>query len=279
MRRARPKKSVTKLSEIYEQTGIPATTSNKVGFDYVGLHKMFSRPDSIQRQKNYITAMNFFAVLSYRNSNLLSDRIVRVIEEFPSFDMSPHLTPNSAFVYSRVFSIMDSMLAGKYIGPTYIVRDKLSVFGHMILNSSMNVQTVRSISADYSSQFISDEFMQEELSNDWKFKSSTISEFSVNYDTHQFTCELPDGTTNKPFTETPFTIVNTALSHMAHPTEWYKKIPAGKTVMLVGESGKKIPSSFHSLSNFSDKFPMTKTVKECEEEFDGKRFYFKLGQK
>jgi hypothetical protein len=252
---------------------------NIVPYDYVRMANTYSKINVEQQLGSYRNAMEFLAHIQLAENDTIVKRLQDLIYNYPNFDVSSFVNTSEAKLYSWVVSTMRHTLGRKYLGAVYVLGGGIGILPAMLLDAEMNIETIRNFDINGACQFIADEMMQREVLADWKFKSSTQDMYDIDYAKHIFITRLQNGVLSAPFSEIPGTIINTNVSHLHHPMDWYNMLPDMRRVIIVGETDPSLPNPFPNSQTFNKKFPMSFEIYTGVLTVGDKQYYMKIGHK
>lgn len=251
---------------------------NLIEYDYQSMAVDYSSPNVPQQLGNYRTAMEFLAHIYLTNNDEITERLKKVIYDYPNIDISSFANKENAVVYSWITKQMVQLLGEKYLGSIYILGGGMGLLAAMLFDSKLKFENIRSFDINGVCQFLADEIMGKELLQDWRFKATTQDLFDVDYARHTFLTRLQDGTLSTPFKEIPGTIINTNISYLKNHSDWYNMIPDIRRVVVVGETGD-VPYPFSSSQQFNQRFPMSFELYTGVINFGDKQYFMKIGHK
>lgn len=251
---------------------------NMIEYDYQSMAVDYSSTNVPQQLGNYRTAMEFLAHIYLTNNDEITERLKKVIYDYPNIDISSFVNKENAVVYSWITKQMAQLLGEKYLGSIYILGGGMGLLAAMLFDSKLKFENIRSFDINGACQFLADEIMSKELLQDWRFKAATQDLFDVDYARHTFLTRLQDGTLSTPFKEIPGTIINTNISYLKNHSDWYDMIPDIRRIVVVGETGD-VPYPFSSSQQFNQRFPMSFELYTGVINFGDKQYFMKIGHK
>lgn len=251
---------------------------NMVDYDFQSMSVEYSKPNTPQQLGNYRSAMDFLAHTYLTNNDAITDRLKKVIYDYPNIDISSFANKENASVYSWVTRQMSNLLGEKYLGSVYILGGGMGLLASMLFDSKLRFENIRGFDINGSAQFLADSLMENEVLADWRYKSATQDLFDIDYARHTFVTRLEDGTLSTPFKEIPGTIVNTNISYLKNNKDWYNMIPDIRRVVVVGETGD-VPYPFSSSQQFNQRFPMSFELYTGVITHGDKQYFMKIGHK
>lgn len=250
-------------------------------YDYKTMADTYSKENVAQQLGNYRQAMEFLAHITLsknENNDKIVDRLKDLIYSYPNVDISSFINKPHAMLYSWIIQNVVRVYGEKYLGTIYVLGGGIGILPAMLLDTNLRLENIRSIDINGTCQFLADELMKEELLNDWNFKASTQDMFNVDYIKNTFGVQLHDGTLSKEFDEVPGVVINTNISHMENIEDWYRMIPDGRRIIIVGETGE-VPRPYASSKQFNNEFPMAFEQYTGVITVDKKQFFMKIGLK
>jgi len=252
-------------------------------YDYETMANKYSERNVAQQLGNYRQAMEFLAHItlpSNDDNDKIVDRLKTLIYDYPNVDISSFVNKHHAIVYSWAVQNMVRVFGEKYLGTMYILGGGIGIMGAMLLDTSLRLENIRNLDINGICKFLADEFMKEEVLNDWKFKASCQDMFAVDYAENNLEIILPNGTTSKAFKEIPGVVINTNISLLRNQDDWYNMIPDQRKIVLIGETGDiDLHRPFSSSQAFNKAFPMTFEQYTGVITVDKKQYFMKIGLK
>lgn len=252
---------------------------NMIDYDFQSMAVEYSKPNVPQQLGNYRTAMDFLAHTYLTNNDSITDRLKKVIYNYPNVDISSFANKENAEVYSWVTRQMAHLLGEKYLGSVYVLGSGMGLLASMLFDSKLRFENIRGFDINGAAQFLADALLEPEVLADWRYKSATHDLFDIDYASHTFVTRLEDGTLSTPFKEIPGTIVNTNISYLKNHTDWYNMIPDIRRVVVVGETGDDVPYPFSSSQQFNQRFPMSFELYTGVITLGKKQYFMKIGHK
>lgn len=274
----------TVSSSIDDAVAISESYSDSVGaplletYNYQEMSNTYSEINVSQQLGNYRSAMDFLTYYMPLDKDTVSDRLKKIIYNFPNVDMGSFLTEESAKINTWIIQHLSHAFGEKYIGTVYILGGGIGLLGAMLLDTKIKFENIRSFDINGTGQFLADEMMSDELLKDWRFKATTQDIFNIGYDENIFSSILPDGTVSKPFKEIPGTVINTNISYLEQYESWWEMVPDMRRVIVMGETGD-VPRPFSSSQAFNRKFPMSYETYSGVLQIDKKYYFMKIGYK
>jgi hypothetical protein len=251
-------------------------------YDYETMAKTYSKKNVAQQLGNYRQAMEFLAHITLSkndNNDKIVDRLKDLIYSYPNVDMSSFVNKHHAILYSWIIQNIVRVYGEKYLGTIYVLGGGIGVLPAMLLDTNLRLENVRSLDINGTCKFLADEMMANELLDDWHFKASTQDMFKADYIMNKFSTDLHDGSLSAEFSEVPGVVINTNISHMENISDWYRMIPDGRRMIIVGETGDVV-RPYASSKQFNQSFPMSfEQYTGVITADDKKQFFMKIGLK
>ena len=152
------------------------------------------------------------------------------------------------------------------LGTVFLCAGWYAILATLIFENNLKVTKIRSFDIDKTVVGIAERFNKKWVSEDWKFKAITQDIMDINYETHvwQFWSNK-NNRMSKPMTDQPDTIINTSCEHIENFSDWYRKIPAGKLLILQTNNYFDLQEHVNcsdSLASFGDITPMEQVLYE-----------------
>ena len=263
-----------KVSETETFVAAPTLES----YDYQEMAHTYTEVNVAQQLGNYRSAMDFLTHHLPNIEDQLTERLKKIIYDYPNVDMSEYLNKDNAKLYSWVTQNLFQAFGEKYLGTIYVLGGGMGLLPAMLLDTKLRFENIRSFDINGTAQFLSDELMANELLLDWRFKATTQDIFNIGYDENVFSTILPDGNISSPFTEIPGTVINTNISYIEQYEAWWDMIPDMRRIVIVGETGD-VPRPFSSSNAFNRKFTMSYETYTGVKQIGEKYFFMKIGYK
>jgi len=247
-------------------------------YDYQEMAHTYTEVNVAQQLGNYRSAMDFLTHHLPNIEDKLTERLKKIIYDYPNVDMSEYLNKDNAKLYSWVIQNLFQAFGEKYLGTIYVLGGGMGLLPAMLLDTKLRFENIRSFDINGTAQFLSDELMANELILDWRFKATTQDIFNIGYDENVFSTNLPDGSISSPFTEIPGTVINTNISYIEQYEAWWDMIPDMRRIVIVGETGD-VPRPFSSSNAFNRKFTMNYETYTGVKQIGEKYFFMKIGYK
>lgn len=165
------------------------------------------------------------------------------------------------------------------LGTVFLCAGWYGTLAHMMFEANLKVTKVRSFDIDGSCYKIAERINKPLVTDNWKFKASTLDIHALEYDNFSYKTYRNDGT-ELSLTDTADTIINTSCEHITNFDEWYNKVPAGKLLILQTNNMTEIDGHVNcsiSLRGFSLLTPMTTVLYEGENLLDKYTRYMRIG--
>lgn len=165
------------------------------------------------------------------------------------------------------------------LGIVFLCAGWYATLAVMLFESGIKIDKIRSFDIDDSCKSIAEIFNKKWILEDWKFKPATYNIMDIDYSQFTYTVKRSDETTCE-LTDSPDTIINTSCEHIEQFTEWYKKIPQGKLVILQSNNYFEIEDHVNcskNLKEFSASAPMNQILFEGELELPKYTRFMKIG--
>lgn len=247
-------------------------------YDYQEMAHTYTEVNVAQQLGNYRSAMDFLTHHLPNVEDKLTERLKKIIYDYPNVDMSEYLNKDNAKLYSWITQNLFQAFGEKYLGTIYVLGGGMGLLPAMLLDTKLRFENIRSFDINGTAQFLSDELMANELLLDWRFKATTQDIFNIGYDENVFSTNLPDGSISSPFTEIPGTVINTNISYIEQYEAWWDMIPDMRRIVIVGETGD-VPRPFSSSNAFNRKFTMNYETYTGVKQIGEKYFFMKIGYK
>lgn len=247
-------------------------------YDYQEMAHTYTEVNVAQQLGNYRSAMDFLTHHLPNIEDKLTERLKKIIYDYPNVDMSEYLNKDNAKLYSWITQNLFQAFGEKYLGTIYVLGGGMGLLPAMLLDTKLRFENIRSFDINGTAQFLSDELMANELLLDWRFKATTQDIFNIGYDENVFSTNLPDGSISSPFTEIPGTVINTNISYIEQYEAWWDMIPDMRRIVIVGETGD-VPRPFSSSNAFNRKFTMNYETYTGVKQIGEKYFFMKIGYK
>ena len=191
-------------------------------------------------------------------------------------------------------SIVDAYSVGQLKSKTWLIEKLPSDLGVVFIcagwygtlanlmfdNCREKFTKIRSFDIDPSCYSIADTINRPWVIDGWQFKASTLDIHNISYPTTHITYRANG--TSQTLIEDPDTIINTSCEHIKDFDIWYSKIPEGKIVVLQSNDFFDVAEHINcvsSLTEFSEKTPMTTVLYQGELPLEKYTRYMRIGVK
>lgn len=184
-------------------------------------------------------------------------------------------------VKSKKWLVDELVKINPHLGNTYLCAGWYGLLALMLLNTDLNIDSIRSIDIDPSCEKIADKINLEFIKQGWKFKSSTADILDLNYNYPSLKCIKNDGS-HVLQQSTPQTIINTSCEHIADFDKWYDGLPDGILVILQANDFIDVEehvNTYTSLKEFDENIPMKETLFIGELDLEQYTRFMKIGFK
>ncbi|MBC6414995.1 MAG: hypothetical protein GDA46_01190 [Bdellovibrionales bacterium] len=127
---------------------------------------------------------------------------------------------------------------------------------------TLKVKQIFNFDKDPLSITISEDLNRKWVKENWKFKATLKDILDLNYHSAQFNTLKKDGSSQELFVS-PDTIINTSCEHIENFTNWWKKIPKGKKMILQSNNFYEDPEHINcvsSLKHFKNQAPLSQIL-------------------
>jgi hypothetical protein len=166
------------------------------------------------------------------------------------------------------------------LGTVYILCGWYGILSSLIF-LTFEAEKIRSFDIDDKCEKVADQINKTYSSDNWKFKAITEDINNIDFEKNSWQCwSNKNQRLSYPITDKPDTIINTSCEHTT--TEWFKKIPKGKLVILQSSnffSGSGHINSMTSLEEFKLEYPLSELYFEGELDFEKYTRYMIIGKK
>ena len=165
------------------------------------------------------------------------------------------------------------------LGTVFLCAGWYGTIVSMFQERNIKFDKFRNFDIDPKAVQISEIWNKELVNNNWKFRATVEDIHKIDYNKHYYTVFKDDGVETQ-MSDVPNTIINTSCEHIVNFDEWYRKIPAGKLVIL--QSNDYIDVEEHvncskDIEMFSKSTPMTQTLFEGTLDLVTYRRFMKIG--
>lgn len=150
------------------------------------------------------------------------------------------------------------------LGTVFLCAGWYAILATLIFEHNIKVTKIRSFDIDKSVLAIAERFNKKWVLEDWKFKPAVYDIHDIDFNEFTYNVTRTDGQVRE-LTDKPDTIINTSCEHIHNFSDWYKKIPAGKIMILQTNDYFDLPEHVNcseSLSAFADQTPMSELLYE-----------------
>lgn len=184
---------------------------------------------------------------------------------------------------SKLWLVRELKKCNVNLGTVFLCAGWYATLAVMLFESGIKINKIRSFDIDESCIDISETFNKPWFMDQWRFKSLTADIHEVDYT--EYTWQFWSNANNRmsyPITDSPDTIINTSCEHIEQFTEWYKKIPQGKLIILQSNNYFEIEDHVNcskNLKEFSASAPMNQILFEGELELPKYTRFMKIGHR
>jgi hypothetical protein len=196
----------------------------------------------------------------YYHKHLVS-KLPRLINKYPDILWSKAL--DTVQIDSKLW-MLDKLFENRIrdLGNVMILGGWIGLLGHFLLESKrFKINCVRSFDIDPSSIWVADYLNKEYETDGWKFKSSygdwNLLDFK---ETHYQTHRLSDNSVADCVTKFD-TIINSCCEHMEHFSEWIKRLPENRLLVLQSSSDESQTDHIHCFPNLEEFIAATRLKK------------------
>ena len=150
------------------------------------------------------------------------------------------------------------------LGTVFLCAGWYAILATLIFENNIKVTKIRSFDIDKTVLAIAERFNKKWVLEDWKFKPAVYDIHDINFNEFTYNVTRTDGQVRE-LTDKPDTIINTSCEHINNFSDWYRKIPAGKLLILQTNNYFDLAEHINcsdSLSKFGDSAPMTELLYE-----------------
>ncbi len=171
------------------------------------------------------------------------------LRSFPEVNFSSALSQGQ--IISKQWLIQELEKLSLPLGSVFILGGWWGVLASMMFSSKLRFDKIRSFDIDPSCAPIADKMNYLHLVDNWKFKASTADMLQLNYLRTTYVTQKADGGSVE-LIDIPNTIINTSCEHLKDFSEWYKKIPQQKLLVLQSNNNFGLPEHVGAVSNLND---------------------------
>lgn len=199
-------------------------------------------------------------VIANINPTELTDAI-RMLENNPNFVED---SISQGQIKSKLWLINELTKLKLDLGTVFLCAGWYAILATLIFENNIKVTKIRSFDIDKTVLAIAERFNKKWVLEDWKFKPAVYDIHDINFNKFTYDVTRTDGQVRE-LTDTPDTIINTSCEHINNFSDWYKKIPAGKLLILQTNNYFDLQEHVNcsdSLASFGDSAPMTELLYE-----------------
>jgi hypothetical protein len=181
---------------------------------------------------------------------------------------------------SKMWLISELRKLDLNLGTVFLCAGWYATLATMLFENGFTLKKIRSFDLDPSCESIAERFNKIWETDNWKFKSSTMNIFDIDYSRATYSVKKPDG--EVVLTDIPDTIINTSCEHIANFEEWYSLIPAGKLMILQTNDYFEIEDHVNcsaSLQDFANQTPMAQCLFQGIIDLGKYRRFMRIGVK
>lgn len=208
-------------------------------------------------------------------------RFLQAVQQYP--DTLPNLidSVSDGQLKSKEWLVSEVRNLNLDLGTIFLCAGWYGTLAHMLFESKIKLTKIRSFDVDESCYKIAERINKPLVTDNWKFKASTLNVHDLNYDNFSYKTYRNDGS-ELLLTDTADTIVNTSCEHITNFDAWYNKIPAGKLLILQTNNLTEIEDHINcslSLSGFGLITPMSSVLYEGQNKLDKYIRFMRIGYK
>jgi hypothetical protein len=150
------------------------------------------------------------------------------------------------------------------LGTVFLCAGWYAILATLIFENNIKVTKIRSFDIDKTVLAIAERFNKKWVLEDWKFKPAVYDIHDINFNEFTYNVTRTDGQVRE-LTDKPDTIINTSCEHINNFSDWYRKIPAGKLLILQTNNYFDLQEHVNcsdSLASFGDITPMEQVLYE-----------------
>ena len=150
------------------------------------------------------------------------------------------------------------------MGTVFLCAGWYAILATLIFENNIKVTKIRSFDIDKTVLDIAERFNKKWVLEDWKFKPAVYDIHDINFNEFTYNVTRTDGQVRE-LTDKPDTIINTSCEHINNFSDWYRKIPAGKLLILQTNNYFDLQEHVNcsdSLASFGDTTPMEQVLYE-----------------
>jgi hypothetical protein len=181
---------------------------------------------------------------------------------------------------SKMWLISELKKLDLNLGTVFLCAGWYATLATMLFENGFTLKKIRSFDLDPSCESIAERFNKIWETDNWKFKSSTMNIFDIDYSRATYSVKKPDG--EIVLTDIPDTIINTSCEHIANFEDWYSLIPVGKLMILQTNDYFEIEDHVNcsaSLQDFANQTPMAQCLYQGVIDLGKYRRFMRIGVK
>lgn len=182
---------------------------------------------------------------------------------------------------SKMWLISELKKLNIELGTVFLCAGWYGTLATMLFESGIPITSIRSFDIDDSCRSIAETFNRPWVTDNWKFKASTMDINNIDFNMHTYEVVRSNGTVCE-LTDIPDTIINTSCEHIENFENWYNKIPSGALVILQGNNYFEVTEHVNcskNLKDFSNMCLMKNTLYEGELVLPKYNRFMKIGIK
>ena len=193
------------------------------------------------------------------------NNLSKAITSYPNVNWNDSFSKGQLF--SKLWLIDEVEKLNLDLGTTFVCAGWLGTLAALIMkNGKIKYNCFRSFDIDGDCEQAADQLNRFAVTQDWKFKATTLDIFDVNYENHKFQCwSKVNNRMSHPVETIPDTIINTSCDHINPFNQWWNLIPAGKLVILQNNNSKIDDTHINVVSSIEDmkqQAPMSRILYE-----------------
>jgi hypothetical protein len=201
------------------------------------------------------------------------------IKTYPDLDFSEALSQGQ--IQSKKWLIEHLENMNLDLGTIFVLGGWWGILPAMIFESNLRFEKIRSFDSDPTCAPIADKFNSTYLMDGWRFKASTLDMLTLDYLRSTFSTRRADGSSVE-LCEIPNTIINTSCEHLTNFSDWWRKIPNQK--LLVLQSNNNFAAADHvnavnSLEEFEASAPLNEVFFRGSLPLQGYNRFMLIGRK
>lgn len=230
-------------------------------------------------ESNVVKLLNGLENLYPENTTI--SQIKRVLQAYPECEASLADAFSIGQIKSKSWLVEELLKLDISLGTVYLCAGWYATLAHMMFNSKLTIDKIRSFDIDSSCANIAETVNREQVIKDWRFKASTLDIQELGYDNFTYTTTRKDGS-ELSLTDSADTIINTSCEHITDFDKWYGNIPQGKIVILQTNNFVEVNEHVNcslSLSGFAKITIMTNVLYAGELKLDKYTRFMRIGIK